>query len=834
VRIARAAGEVALRAAGWLAAFYVGFVVALFLVNGAGPALGYRLAGVEETNWLIHPLVILVVPAARGSGTRLLADAVTLLLTGLLMALLLWRVPRAAASSPSRAAPLFGFVRVSLHLAALWAVGLWTLRTWPLLRSEGRLARLLEPLVAGDTLPAAVKPAVAVLLLGVLLVAGWFVLRRLGAEFVNGTGSEFPSRVRRATAYLFLALPVLAAPAAVAVTFGGRWSWSNAADFSGPAVVSCLLLGLAFVGKPVARPAARFGASAALLSVAGAGLLYAGLANADRIAQRWQESAMASVRSEHFEVLYDPAQWSAARAESFAAAREAAFRRLAGRVAPLDSAGMVRLVVHARDRLRRVAFGNPRSLQVEGRTARIFDASTAEEFLSVHDAKVYLSAVWGSPGGQPLADWAALWLAGEWNGQSIGAYAARVWATDGKFGLAEILEGRRQLNLPPSVTEVLGAAWLGHVAATRGLPAVRGLYALPSETSGDLPGAVAAALGVSSKEIEEDWEEFAGNAADPPASGAAAGGPAPSGIFFRGMSMKPSEMRSSFALEQVPVLHALGANAIALVNHVHNRNGQLQYHANTADQDRLLIQAIRRAHELGMKVLLKPHVYSGGTGFAGTICVEDPAERSRWMRRYRNLILHYARIAQDEAVDLFSVGNELGCLTPYEADWRALIADVRRVYHGPLTYAANWGEEFETLRFWDALDYIGLNNYYPLADSPEQGLPEMRARARELVEHVEAVQRRWNRPVLFTEAGYPSRDGGVAKPWGDERAAPDPQEQADGYQAVIEAFGHRPWLRGVFWWAWYDGDFSPAGKPAEQVLRAWYQGLDTGTGAHPR
>lgn len=35
----------------------------------------------------------------------------------------------------------------------------------------------------------------------------------------------------------------------------------------------------------------------------------------------------------------------------------------------------------------------------------------------------------------------------------------------------------------------------------------------------------------------------------------------------------------------------------------------------------------------------------------------------------------------------------------------------------------------------------------------------------------------------------------------------------------------QPYLRGIFWWAWYDGDLSPAGKPAEQVLSKWYQRL---------
>ena len=57
------------------------------------------------------------------------------------------------------------------------------------------------------------------------------------------------------------------------------------------------------------------------------------------------------------------------------------------------------------------------------------------------------------------------------------------------------------------------------------------------------------------------------------------------------------------------------------------------------------------------------------------------------------------------------------------------------------------GPEFETLRFWDALDYIGLNNYYPL---PEDLATDA------IVARVESVQRKFRKPVIFPEAGFAS------------------------------------------------------------------------------
>ena len=40
----------------------------------------------------------------------------------------------------------------------------------------------------------------------------------------------------------------------------------------------------------------------------------------------------------------------------------------------------------------------------------------------------------------------------------------------------------------------------------------------------------------------------------------------------------------------------------------------------------------------------------------------------------------------------------------------------RAVYKGKLTYAANWDGEFEEVAFWDALDVIGVQAYFPLTE----------------------------------------------------------------------------------------------------------------------
>ncbi|MGH9721095.1 MAG: glycoside hydrolase family 113, partial [Bryobacteraceae bacterium] len=227
------------------------------------------------------------------------------------------------------------------------------------------------------------------------------------------------------------------------------------------------------------------------------------------------------------------------------------------------------------------------------------------------------------------------------------------------------------------------------------------------------------------------------------------------------------------------------------------------------------------AHQRGMKVLLKPQIWTG-RGFPGDIFYEKPEDRARWFQQYRGFVEYWARHAAKIHADLFCVGVEFVKMTQYEAEWRSLIARARALYPGPLVYGATQGPEFETIRFWDALDYIGLNSYYPLPD-------ELTATA--VLRKVEDVQRRFKRPVLLTEAGFTSMKAPHRAPWDETRREISLDEQARCYEAIFKAFYRQPWFQGMYWWKVgtdghggpKDGSFTPWKKPAMDVVAHWYQ-----------
>ncbi|HVG09564.1 MAG TPA: hypothetical protein VNM67_17820 [Thermoanaerobaculia bacterium] len=307
--------------------------------------------------------------------------------------------------------------------------------------------------------------------------------------------------------------------------------------------------------------------------------------------------------------------------------------------------------------------------------------------------------------------------------------------------------------------------------------------------------------------------------------------------FQRGVTLAHEGFRtnegygSEAAFKQLVRLRELGANSVTLVPYGFTRapeETEVRWIGSDETDDRVT-RTIREARRLGLATVLKPQLWSRGRWTGDIVFTDDEAFRL-WMASYRQFILHYARLAELERADLLVIGTELGGLTlPREADWRALIREVRKAYSGPLTYAANWGQEFETLGFWDELDFLGVNFYYPLAapgEQPRAGSPRLKELERMLAE----MSRKHRKPVLFTEVGYAASAAAAAEPWKEENAPLDPEMQARCYEVVFQAFYRKPWLAGLHWWKWptpgrgsmEDPSFSPLGKPALGVLEKWY------------
>jgi len=100
--------------------------------------------------------------------------------------------------------------------------------------------------------------------------------------------------------------------------------------------------------------------------------------------------------------------------------------------------------------------------------------------------------------------------------------------------------------------------------------------------------------------------------------------------------------------------------------------------------------------------------------------------------------------------------------------WRSLIAGVRAVYGGRLTYAANF-DNFAEVGFWPELDVMGVNAYFPLRKPSEPAdLPTLVRGWETAWDAIAAGQTQRGvagMPVVFTELGYNRRAGCTVAPW---------------------------------------------------------------------
>lgn len=286
-------------------------------------------------------------------------------------------------------------------------------------------------------------------------------------------------------------------------------------------------------------------------------------------------------------------------------------------------------------------------------------------------------------------------------------------------------------------------------------------------------------------------------------------------------------------------LAATGAGWVAFVVTQYQRDAratEIGRTSGTVDDDDL-VALIGRAHDLGLKVMLKPHVDlesdpSRNRSHIGNEFRNESRWR-RWFESYTAFIVHYAVLAAENEVEQFVVGTELAGTSHREDDWRDVVDQVRNVYDGALTYAA-LDSEAADIEWWDALDLIGVDVYYVLSNAPSPSRNQLERGWQPYLRELANLAGKWDMPIVFTEIGYTSVAGTTTRPWDWNLSGPlDLKEQALAYQTALEVTADMPWFAGMYWWYWdpdlevggpRDRGYTPSCKPAGEVLREWYGG----------
>ncbi len=291
-----------------------------------------------------------------------------------------------------------------------------------------------------------------------------------------------------------------------------------------------------------------------------------------------------------------------------------------------------------------------------------------------------------------------------------------------------------------------------------------------------------------------------------------------------------------------PMKPVIGAKAdwIAVIPYAYSRKGNTFVKFNSkwqwwGETPGGAEKTIQLAKQEGLKVMLKPQVYVPGS-WPGGIDFETEEQWKTWEKDYLNYLAPFLEMAVQYEVEMFCIGTEFKISTAKRsAFWKQLIRDIRKQYNGQLTYAANW-DEFEDIGFWNELDFIGVDAYFPLSDDPTPGVETLVENWKPWKIHIEKIQRQFNKPILFTEYGYLSVDHCASRTWELEplvKQLPiNQQAQSNAIEGLFQTFWSEPYWAGGFLWKWFpnmqghegylERDYTPQGKKAEEVLKKWF------------
>ena len=296
---------------------------------------------------------------------------------------------------------------------------------------------------------------------------------------------------------------------------------------------------------------------------------------------------------------------------------------------------------------------------------------------------------------------------------------------------------------------------------------------------------------------------------------------------------------SIFAKHVQPVVN-VNANYAAIMPFGFVRN--LQYPEIVFDTDRQRVgetkvgikQYAEQLKKQQIKIMVKPQIWVWRGEFTGNIKMETEADWKTLENTYSKFILNYAEAAAEIHADIFCICTELEKFVENRPDfWFELIEKIKAIYKGELTYAANWNE-YEKTPFWNEMDYIGIDAYFPVSNSKTPTVEDCLEGWMKHKKVIKSYSDTYEKPILFTEYGYRSVDFSGKAPWKSNRDLGEVNFEAQNNttQALFETFWQEDWFAGGFIWKWFhnyeninsekNNMFTPQKKPVEAIIKKAY------------
>ncbi len=297
--------------------------------------------------------------------------------------------------------------------------------------------------------------------------------------------------------------------------------------------------------------------------------------------------------------------------------------------------------------------------------------------------------------------------------------------------------------------------------------------------------------------------------------------------------------RGAIEVDKLIPIKNINANWVAIIPYAFSEAGEPEVRFNYSRQwwgERIegAAETIKMSKELGLKVMLKPHVWVRGQGWPGDFDLQNEEDWKKWENDYEQYILTYAHLADSMGIELFCIGTEYRkAVVKRPQFWIQLIEKVRKQFKGSITYAANW-DNFENIVFWDKLDFIGIDAYFPLSEERTPQVNTLKVSLQKNADQLKTYYQRFKKPILFTEFGYQSVDYATDGHWkySQDTLQVNLTAQQNAYEALFQSYWQENWFAGGFLWKWHaeheevGGEackrFTPQNKPSEKVISRWF------------
>ncbi|HJU84161.1 MAG TPA: hypothetical protein VJ600_08105 [Holophagaceae bacterium] len=294
--------------------------------------------------------------------------------------------------------------------------------------------------------------------------------------------------------------------------------------------------------------------------------------------------------------------------------------------------------------------------------------------------------------------------------------------------------------------------------------------------------------------------------------------------------------------EELDRIAASGATAVSLqaIYRMERYDSvEIVPHPTSSPTDEALLRTFREARVRGLRMMFFPTINlrdeaDNAKWWRGDI---QPKDWDLWWRNYTAFNVRMAELAEAGGVEWYSVGTEMESTHRFPERWCALVADVRKVFHGKVTYSVNF-DAHDSFSFGQCLDVIGMNTYDPIAKYDEYPTPaQIRDEWWWIVNKARTLSARFKRPVMITEVGYPSVAHAHVGPWDfrtDKPADPELQDLlmkgafgvlrnwSDGEAAFYYLYGENL-VKGRIPGGPGDRTYAPWNKPVELTLRDYFR-----------